>query len=219
MNKKHLILSVAILFAMAGMNSAFADNVKSENTNTTPSIESKAPDSYKERPHHVRFQGPPPSDAPNFKKAPDGHGQKQFQGHRPSKEEMEQKRAEIEKRLKLTDEQKEKIKLQKEQDHEKIKPIMDQIIEKKKDFKNILDDKSLSQEAKDQKLKELKTSLKELKEQADSIRKENFNNFENLLTEKQKKEFEKIKSEQKKDMENRKKQYQKQANKKHQKKN
>ena len=45
--------------------------------------------------------------------------------------------------------------------------------------------------------------------QADNCRKENMKNFESILTEKQKKEFSKIKEEQRKNMEKRKKEFNK----------
>lgn len=117
------------------------------------------------------------------------------------------KRAEFEKRLELTDEQKAKIKANREKDRETMKPVFEQIRAKHEKFREIDADKSLSAEDKEKQKQELKKELKTLKTQADTLRKENMKNFESLLTNKQKKEFAKIKKEQKKEMEKRHKEF------------
>lgn len=209
MNKKILILSVVVLTAVAGLNVSYA----SDNTNNvqTGNVSTETKDFHKfGHPPFDNPDGPPPHH--DFKKPPfDGHGyDHHFDSQRPSKEEMEAKKAEFEKRLKLTDNQKKQIEIQKNKDREKIKPVMDEIHTKKQEFKTIIDDSSLSQAEKDKQLKKVKDDLRELKMKADSMRKDNMNNFESILTEKQKKEFSKIKEEQKKDMEQRKKNFEKQ---------
>ena len=125
------------------------------------------------------------------------------------KAEMEAKRAEFEKRLELTDEQKKQIQDNKIKDREKIKPILEQMRVKHEEYKQIDEDATISAEDKDKKKQQLRAELKELKVKADNCRKENMKNFESLLTEKQKKEFEKIKKEQKKEFEKRKKSFDK----------
>ena len=70
----------------------------------------------------------------------------------------------------------------------------------------------IDEESKIKQKKELKNEIKELKLQADNCRKENMKNFEAILTEEQKIEFEKIKAEQKQEMEKRRKEFLKQKN-------
>ena len=127
-----------------------------------------------------------------------------FQKIHPSKAEMEKKKAEIEKRLKLTDEQKKKIQENKKQGHEKVKPILEQKQAKLQELRTIYKDNNLTKEEKQSKTASLKSDIKKLNEQANSYREENMKAFEDILTDKQKKEFNKIKQEQKKDMEKRK---------------
>ena len=103
----------------------------------------------------------------------------------PSKAEMDKKRAEIDKRLKLTKEQKKKLEANRQQGHDKVKPIFE---EKQKKLEEI---------------KTLKEDIKKLNEQANAYREENMKFFESILTEKQLKEFNKIKEEQKNEMEKR----------------
>lgn len=200
--KKHVIFSLAALFIMSGFNICYADTAPVTDEPFTPV----------ECGDNMPPMGPPPGDRqgppPHFR-GTDGHGPKHFDNRHPSRAEMDKKRAEIDKRLKLTDKQKKQIELQKQQDREKIKPVLDSMRAKKQEFRAIQEDNTLSQEDKDKKLKEVKDSLKELKQQADTLRKENMQNFENVLTDKQKKEFAKIKEEQKKEMELRKKQFDK----------
>ena len=209
MNKKSLIVSAAVLFTMAGMNISYAadENTSDLQSVKTP-IETAKPVPLGEEPLPHEFKAPP-SGAPHHFDGPGKPGPKHFERKHPSKAEMEAKKAEIEKRLKLTDEQKNEIELQKQKDREKIKPIFDEIQLKKKEFKTVLEDESLSQQYKELKLKEIKDSLRELKGQAEAVRKDNMTNFENILTEKQKKEFSKIKEEQKKEMEQRRKAFEK----------
>lgn len=129
--------------------------------------------------------------------------------NQPSKEELEAKRLEFEKRLKLTEEQKKLIEEQRQKDIAEIKPFMEKMKTNRDEFRRVMNDKSLTQAEKDKKLAELKSELKEMHKYADGKRKANMEHFESILTEKQKKEFEKIKAEQKKEMEKRKKDFEK----------
>ncbi len=121
----------------------------------------------------------------------------------PSKAEMEDKKAEIDKRLNLTDEQKQKLEKIKEKDRAKIKPVIDKMHAKKAELHKIYTDDSLSKEQKDKKAAAVKKDLNKLRVQADNCRKENMKNFESVLTPEQKTEFGKIKEEQKAEMKKR----------------
>lgn len=130
-----------------------------------------------------------------------------FHPNYPSKEEMQKKKAEFEKRLKLTDEQKKQIELNKQKDIENIKPIMEEIKAKRIEARAINENKELTIGEAEQQRAEIYKQIKVLRVQADNLRKENMKNFESILTEKQKKEFAKIKEEQKKEMEKRRKNF------------
>lgn len=210
MNKKTLILSLAVIFTMSGINIVYAAESNADKSKVKNKIEKGCPESFSQRPDFGKFQCQHKEGQQHFKGHPDVFAPKHFEGRHPSPEEIRAKKAEIDKRLKLTDEQKQQIENQKQLDREKIKPIVEQIKVKKNEFKSVLEDESLSSADKDKKLKELKDSLRELKNQAETLRKENMANFESILTDKQKKEFSKIKEEQKKEMEQRRKQFEKQ---------
>ena len=129
---------------------------------------------------------------------------KHFKGQRPSKAEMDAKKAEFEKRLNLTDAQKQQIEKNKQKDREKMKPIMQKMHEKRKQLHDISMDKSLSPEDKVEKSAPLKKDMIDLELKANDLRKKNMEAFEKLLTSEQKVEFEKIKEEQRQEMEKRK---------------
>lgn len=129
--------------------------------------------------------------------------------HHPSKAEMDAKKAEFEKRLNLTEEQKKQIEENRVKDHEKIKPFIDQKMAKKAEIKKLREDSSLSAEEKAKKIGELRKEIREINLQERKVHEENMKNFEALLTEKQKKEFDKIRVEQKSEMEKRKKAFEK----------
>ena len=118
MNKKSLIVSAAVLFTMAGMNISYAadENTSDLQSFKTP-IETAKPVPLGEEPLPHEFKAPP-SGAPHHFDGPGKPGPKHFERKHPSKAEMEAKKAEIEKRLKLTDEQKNEIELQKQKDHD-----------------------------------------------------------------------------------------------------
>lgn len=134
---------------------------------------------------------------------------KPMKPHHPSKAEMETKKAEFEKRLNLTEEQKKQIEENRVKDHEKIKPFIEQKMAKKGEIKKLREDSSLSEEEKAKKIGELRREIKEIHVQERKIHEENMKNFETLLTEKQKKEFAKIRAEQKSEMEKRRKAFEK----------
>ena len=144
--------------------------------------------------------GMTPAEFSNHKKGPIPE---HIKGPRPSKAEMEAKKAEFEKRLNLTEEQKKQIEENRKKDHEKIKPIFEQMKNKKIELRRIRRDNSISHKDKDKKIKKLKSEIKVLNEKADEYRQENMKKFESILTEEQKQEFAKIKEEQKKEMERR----------------
>ncbi len=148
-------------------------------------------------------QGPIGVPPLEFKKHKDGHIPEHIKGPRPSKAEMEAKKAEFEKRLNLTEDQKRQIEENRKEDHEKIKPIFEQVKNKKIELRRIKRDNSISPKNKDKKIKKLKSEIKMLNEKADEYRQENMKKFESILTEEQKQEFAKIKEEQKKEMERR----------------
>lgn len=128
---------------------------------------------------------------------------KHIKGPKPSKAEMKAKKAEFEKRLNLTEKQKKQIEENRKKDHEKVKPIFDQMRDKKHELRRIKRDTTLSPKNKEKKIEKLKSDIKLLNEKADKYRQENMRKFESILTEEQKQEFAKIKEEQKQEMERR----------------
>ena len=131
---------------------------------------------------------------PDFK--PSHHNFAQKRHHHPSKEEMEAKKAEFEKRLNLSNEQKKQIEENRVKDRKLMKPVFEEMKAKRHAMKMVDFDATLTPEEKQAKKEELQTQMKGLKEKADSVREANMKNFESLLTEKQKKEFSKIQEEQ-----------------------
>ena len=99
---------------------------------------------------------------------------------------MEAKKAEFEKRLNLTEEQKQTIEANKIKDREKMAPIMKDIREKQKSFRAIDTNPDLTAEQKQKEKQKVKAEIKALKVQADKYRQENMKNFENVLTPQQK---------------------------------
>lgn len=111
------------------------------------------------------------------------------------KAKMDEKRAEFDKKLGLTDEQKAKSEQIRKDGFEKMKPIMDQIKVKKDEIKTIRENGSLTQAEANAKVQALHKEIMELKGQAKEIRKQNMQDFEAILTDKQKKTLEKMKQE------------------------
>lgn len=106
-------------------------------------------------------------------------------------------RAEFENRLKLTDEQKAKAKEIRLNGHKEMKPIMEKLKAKHQEAESIRNSK-LDESAKQEKLAKVRLDIKDLRSQAREIQKKNMQEFESILTDKQKKEIEKMKKEGKK---------------------
>ena len=111
------------------------------------------------------------------------------------KAKMDEKRAEFDKKLGLTDEQKAKSEQIRKDGFEKMKPVMDQIKVKRDEIKTIRENGSLTQAEANAKVQALHKEIMELKGQAKEIRKQNMQDFEAILTDKQKKTLEKMKQE------------------------
>lgn len=100
----------------------------------------------------------------------------------------------FEKRLKLTDAQKEQAKQIREKGHQAMKPIMDKIGEKRAEM-NAVKLSKIAPQAQEEKLMQLRKELRELKKQAHELRMKNMKEFEAILTKKQLKELQKMKEE------------------------
>lgn len=99
-------------------------------------------------------------------------------------------KVDFDKKLKLTDEQKAQAEELRKQGREKIKPLMDQSMAKRKEIKAAIDAN------KDYKtVEKLKGELHEIDKQVHEVRMQNMKDFESILTKKQKKELDKIKKE------------------------
>ena len=112
--------------------------------------------------------------------------------HKCGKEKIKR---DFENRLNLTDKQKEKAKAIHQKGHEQMKPIMEKTKAKFKELKEIKDSTTLTEEEKTAKIAPIKEELKDLRQKADAIRKENGKEFEKILNKKQKAELEKMKAE------------------------
>lgn len=113
---------------------------------------------------------------------------------RPPKE-PDFKKAEFEKRLKLTDAQKAKAKAIREKGHEQMKPIMEQIRIKHEEIRTVRMATNLKAEEKTVKIDKLRGELRELNKKAHELRMQNMKEFEAILTKKQLKELQKMKEE------------------------
>ena len=101
----------------------------------------------------------------------------------------------FEKRLNLSEKQKEKAKTIHQKGQEQMKPIMQKMGEKHKEIMAIKKDETLTEDQKQEKIKPIAEQVKELNKQAVEIRKQNSKDFEKILNKKQKKELEKMKAE------------------------
>lgn len=104
------------------------------------------------------------------------------------------KKAEFEKRLKLTDEQKAKAKALREKGHEEMKPIMDAIRVKREEIKTVRLSR-IAVQAQQEKIDKIRGEIRELNKKAHEIRMKNMKEFEAILTKKQLKELNKMKAE------------------------
>ena len=100
----------------------------------------------------------------------------------------------FEKRLKLTDEQKEQARLIRQKGHEQMKPIMEKMREKKAEM-NAVRMSKIAPQFQEEKLVQLRKEMHELRLQANEIRMQNMKEFEAILTKKQLKELQKMKKE------------------------
>lgn len=119
------------------------------------------------------------------------------------------KSIEFEKRLKLTDTQKEQAKQIHQKGFEEIKPVMEKI-ELKKEEINAVKRSKLAPEAQAEQIVQLRKEIRALKKEARDIQIKNMKEFESILTDKQLKELKKMKEEGRKQFEkNHKKQFMK----------
>lgn len=98
-------------------------------------------------------------------------------------------REDFEKRLNLTQEQKDIAKAQREKSIQKIKPLIEQINSKKSEMEKLSPDKDA------ERYNKLESEIRALRRQCHEIRKENMKAFEASLTEEQKREMQKMKEE------------------------
>lgn len=203
MNKKVLLSTLVILAALGSYSVSYA---------ATQSAEAEAAVKV-EKTTIVPLQKKvlPPPDVTKGEFPMFGHKKGHFDMHppMPSKAEMEAKKAEIDKRLALTAEQKQKLEKNKEKDLKKIKPIMEKMKSDREQLHKIYSDTTLDTEQKAKKAEAIKRDLKKQHTLAEECRKENMKNFESVLTKEQKEEFAKIKKEQKAEMEKRKAEFEK----------
>ena len=204
MDKKVLLSALVIVSMMVGYNGCYAANTKSAEAETRPAIKVEKSTTL---PLHKDKMTPPEfsGEYPHF-----GHrGSGEFMPPKPSKAEMEAKKAEIDKRLGLTDVQKKKLEKIKNNDREKIKPVIEKINADDAELHKIYRNNTLTEEQKSKKAEKIKKDIAKNRIQADKYRMQNMKNFESVLTKEQKTEFEKIKQEQKADMEKRKVEFEK----------
>ena len=112
----------------------------------------------------------------------------------PKRPDFQKKQAEFDKRLNLTDKQKQKIKDLRIKGHEEMQPIMEQIKTKRQEAEAVKRSK-MSVEMQQEKLKQINSEIQDLRKQAHELRMKNMQDFESILTKKQKKELDKIKKE------------------------
>jgi len=99
---------------------------------------------------------------------------------------------EFEKKLKLTDEQKVKVKAIRDAEKEQIKSVLDKIGEKMKEEKAVMD-KRLTFDERQAALAPIRKDIHELRSEIHKIKSENKAKFESVLTSKQVKKLEKMK--------------------------
>ncbi|MBR6127873.1 Spy/CpxP family protein refolding chaperone [bacterium] len=113
----------------------------------------------------------------------------------PTKEEMQKfhkaREAAFDQKLGLTEEQKVQARELRKQGFEKMKPVMDQIRQKKQELRTLKESGSIS----DEKKEALEKDLNALKKDADKIRKQNMKEFESILTKEQKSTLKQMKKE------------------------
>ena len=118
-------------------------------------------------------------DKPDFKMPPKGP-------------DFKKRNEEFEKRLNLSEKQKEQAESMRKADFEKMKPVMDKLQQKHKD---IADLKDKTDDASVQKREQLKKEIGALKKELHEQRMQNMKDFESILTKNQQKELTKLKEE------------------------
>ena len=103
-------------------------------------------------------------------------------------------KSDFEKRMKLTDEQKQKAKELRMKGHEQMEPIIAKIKELKQEKEMVIRSR-MAVEMQKEKIAEIDAQIKDLKKQAHELRMQNMKEFESILTDKQKKELQKMKKE------------------------
>ena len=109
-------------------------------------------------------------------------------------QERMQREAAFEKRLGLTEEQKIKARELRIKGHEKMKPIMDEIIAKKQEARMVKLSR-ISVQMQEEKLAKIDEELKVLEKKAHAIRTQNMKEFEKILTGEQRKILKQMKKE------------------------
>lgn len=112
----------------------------------------------------------------------------------PKGPDFAKRNAEFEKRLKLTEEQKQQAEQIRKKGFEQIKPIMIKIKEKKQEIEMVKRSK-IHEIAQNEQIEQLNKEIGALKKEAHRLRMENMKEFEGILTNKQQKELKKIKKE------------------------
>jgi len=106
----------------------------------------------------------------------------------------------MDKKLKLTDQQKEQAKQLRKQGREQMEPIMNAIRTKHEQKELIKRSNDITTEAKLEQIEKLNNQINTLQKQAHDLRLKNERDFEAILTQKQKKELDKIKADARKNM-------------------
>lgn len=170
MIRKSLILAALFAFTLTGVNAA----------ETTAAPQSKAPaQSQTLLPERPEPKGP------------------HFDAQRPP---CPKAKAEFEKRLKLTEEQKELAKQIRMKGHEEMKPLMDKMRALKQEKEVVLHTR-IAVQMQQERIAEIDAKIKDLRKQAHELRVKNMKEFEAILTDKQKKELKKMKEEGRKNFE------------------
>lgn len=112
----------------------------------------------------------------------------------PKGPDFAKRKAEFEKRLKLTDEQKAKAEAIRKKGMEQMKPLMVKLQEKKGQIEGIKQSKLLERDKQAQ-IEQLQKEITALKRGMHELRMQNMKEFESLLTAKQLKELKKMKDE------------------------
>lgn len=100
----------------------------------------------------------------------------------------------LDKRLNLTEEQKQKANQLRKKSREKMKPVMVELNQKRNELRN-LDKENLTDIEREKKAEKLSSDIAKLNQKARDLRVKNMKDFEKILTPEQKKELAKIKAE------------------------